>query len=122
MRPARRLGPGYLVEPLAPPVIWIAYFMVVYLFAEAACAAGWSGIEALGLSGVSLVTIAVTIGTAALIGYFTWRSWRRWQNPAAGSAMERQTRSLGLIGFLSGLLFMVATIAVGLPAMVLQPC
>lgn len=122
MRPARQLGPGYLVDPMAPPVIWMAYFMAVYLFAEAACAAGWSGMEALGLSGVSLVTIAVTIGSTALIGYFTWRSWRRWRHPDAASAMKQQTKSLGLIGFLSGLLFMMATIAVGLPAMVLQPC
>lgn len=119
---ARQRGPRYVVEPLAPPVIWIVYFMVVYLFAEGACVMGWATKRWAGLPGVSAVTVLVTLLACASIAYFTFRSWHRWRDGGAEQATGSQTRSLGLMGFLSGLLFLLATLSVGLPALLMRPC
>lgn len=122
MREPQKVGPGYVFEPLAPAVIWIAYFMVVYLFAEAACTYDFERWDTFGLDGVSVFTLAATLAAVGAIGYFTVRGWKQWRHTEPDSPMGSQTRALGLMGLVSGLIFIVATISLGLPALVIQPC
>lgn len=122
MEPPRKPGFGYLWEPIAPAVIWIGYFMIVYLIAEAACAMAITTGEVLGLSGVGAATIVATIASIGAIGYYTVRSWRRFKGASGESALAHQDKSLGLIGVLSGFFFIVASVYVGVPALVMAPC
>ncbi len=119
---ARRHSPGTaaLVAPLAAPVIWAVSFLAVYLFAEAACAAGalrWAGADA-----VVVVTLAVTGLGLAATGGAVWWSWRARRSAGGGDAVAEQQRLLGVVGLMLAVLFAVALVAVAVPALVLRPC
>ena len=122
MKTSESPGLGYLLEPIAPPIIWISYFMVVYLVAEAGCAMEMPGGGVLGLQGVNVITIVATLASIVVIGFFTLRSWRRLTLADSEAASASQDRSLGLMGVLSGAFFIVASIYVGVPALVMAPC
>lgn len=114
-------GWSYLLVPFAPPILWIVYFMVVYLYAEAGCVFGWDRPSWLGLHGVAVVTVVATIVSLVVIGYYTSSSWRRFRRPDDDDEME-MTRALGLLGLILGLIFIPATIAVGLFAVTVPTC
>ena len=113
---------GSLLQPLAGPVIWLVYFFVVYLATETACFSDWAGLEVWGLAAIDLVVLVVTVLAMVAIGIFARRSWLRWKHPTGTGRVEGQDRVLGLGGFLMGLLFAVATFAVGLPALLVPTC
>lgn len=113
---------NYLLEPVAPPIIWIIYFMAVYLIAEAGCAMEMLDDGLLGLQGVNAITIVATVASVGAIGFFTVRSWKRLRRADRESDSANQDRSLGLMGVLSGAFFIVASIYVGVPALVIAPC
>lgn len=94
---------------LAAPILWYLYFWGAYIAAEAGCTAESGAV-------VTWVTIGLTVGTMVAIAYYTWRAWR------AESADDTDTSQLVKAGFLLGGLFVVATLFVGIPALVLQPC
>lgn len=119
--PTNRPKPSYVLVPLAPAILWIVYFMVVYLYAEAACVFGWDQPSWFGLHGVSAVTVLVTVGATGAVTYYSVRSWQMFRG-SHGSRDEQMSRSLGLLGVISGFVFVVATIAVGLPAILHSPC
>lgn len=117
-RPAAR--PLALLEPLAAPVLWIAHFMVVYLFAEGACAAGgrrWFGADA-----VHVLTLGATVVGAGLAGAVTWRAWRVWRRRREPSDLAEQRAATMHAAFLLGLLFTAAIVAQGVPALFLRAC
>lgn len=107
----KQLIPRWVWLFMAGPVIWYGYFWVAYLAAETGCAAEVPDL-------VTWTTIALTGAALGLIGYYTWRATRSPQ-PEDG---EDSGGSLIRAGFLMGVIFVVATVFVGLPALVLQPC
>ena len=122
MKASEPRGLGYLLEPIAPPIIWISYFMIVYLVAEAGCAMDLMGDVQTGIQGVNVITIVATLLSAGAIGFFTLRSWRRFKRADNEGSSPSQDRSLALMGVLSGTFFIVASLYVGLPALVMAPC
>lgn len=110
---------------IAGPAIWFGHFMAVYLLTEAVCAAAatspsvgssWLGTGVLGLSLLSVVVLVITIVAIGVIGWamVATRSYDR-QDPA-------DTHRVMAIGLWLDVLFIVAVLFVGLPAMVLAPC
>lgn len=105
---------------LAGPVIWYLHFWLVYLLAEAGCVAGTDlASETMWSSQTKWLTVAIIATTAAavaLTAWFTLRAWRRWRTaqPSQGT--------LAFGGFVMGLLFMLAILMVGMPALVMPPC
>ena len=97
---------------LAGPIIWYLYFWVVYLAAEAGCTANSGAV-------VTWVTIGLTGATMVAIAYYALRGSRARGTQATG---EDGTGSLIGAGMLLGAFFVVATLFVGVPALVLQPC
>ena len=102
---------------LAGPVLWIGHFMVVYLFAEAACAARDSDDIAFpGTGAIVAVIVASTLVAAGLTGLATLAAWRGTRGRAEDAT------SMGWAGVLLGALSIVAILAVGLPALAIDPC
>ena len=93
---------------LAGPVIWYFYFWIVYLAAEAGCVANTGAL-------VSWITVGMSGATIVAIAYYAWQANR-------GSGDAGGNRALVRAGYLMGGLFVVATLFVGVPALVLQPC
>jgi heme/copper-type cytochrome/quinol oxidase subunit 2 len=116
---------------LAGPSIWMVHFLVVYLLAEALCAADVDAeIGSLpALSVVTLVLTLVAVAGAALTTVLAFRRWRRAAGDAPvddghqGSASSGEhDAELALAGLLLGTFFIVAILFVGLPAAILDPC
>lgn len=107
----KQLIPRWVWLFLAGPVVWYGYFWVAYLAAEAGCTAEVADL-------VTWTTIALTGAALAVIGHYTWRAIRTQQ------AKDGQDSGGSLIraGSLMGVIFVVATVFVGLPVLVLQPC
>jgi hypothetical protein len=99
---------------LAGPVLWIVHFAVVYLVSEVACRNAWA--ELAGLEAATLATLVATaialvaIGIAALL---TERARRR---------TEQGNGQIMVIGLALDALFAASVLAVGIPALVLDPC
>ncbi len=115
----RRRLPGWLVLFLAGPVIWYLTFWLVYLVAEAGCTTGGLDFRLLGLPGLSVITVTVSVLAAGTIAVLTTRAYMRWSDDPSG---EDHRRSLMFAGFLLGILFLIATLFIALPALVLEPC
>lgn len=97
---------------LAGPILWYLYFWVAYLAAEAGCTVDSGAV-------VTWVTIGLTGATLVAIAYYTWRAERaRRSRDAEGGNISSLIRA----GFLLGAFFVLATLFVGVPALVLQPC
>ena len=105
---------------LAAPVLWFVYFMVVYLFAEAACHDGSARFDVAGVDGVATITVLSTVLAVGLTVPIVSSAARRVL--AADATGEREGRDLDLIALLLSGCFLLAIIAVGIPALVLQPC
>ncbi|HEU5084965.1 MAG TPA: hypothetical protein VFU14_16610 [Acidimicrobiales bacterium] len=102
---------------LAGPVLWIGHFMVVYLFAEAACAARESDdIPFFGTGAIVTIVVASTLVAAGLTALATVAAWR------GTRGREADATAMGWAGVLLGALSIVAILAVGLPALAIDPC
>lgn len=113
---------GSLITPVASAIIWMVYFFVVYLIAEARCSISLLEFELLGAPAASVATVVLTMLAIGAILGFGAGSWRRWDRPDEQSDVVEQGRVLGLLGLISGAIFVVATLAVGLPVLFLPPC
>ena len=111
-RRATAFGPA-LALFLAGPVIWIAHFMAVYLVAEALCTAEVDAGTLLGLPTVTAVTLLATVPAVLATALLARWALRVSKGPHGG---------LAFIGFLMGLLFVVALLFVGIPPVFLRPC
>lgn len=103
---------------LAGPVLWITHFGIVYLFAEAACAAREAGdaFQLPGTGAISPVIVVSTVVLAVVTAAATAVSWRT----IGTSDGDRESMARG--GALLGALSVVAIVSVGLPAIWLDPC
>lgn len=96
------------------PTAWIVFFWAVYLVTEVACAdqpVGASIGDATLIAFVTVATIAALVGVAAVL------PWSRSSVTGAGG-----DRGLRLTVILIVACFALAVVAVGLPALVLDPC
>lgn len=115
-RTRRRWRPRWwLVFFLGGPVIWYLEFWLVYLVAEEMCARRGAGPVFLGLALVSWMVLAATVVAAALIA---WLAVKASQGPP-GPGFRAELAGTGVF---SGVVFALATVFVGLPALVLTPC
>lgn len=102
---------------LAGPVLWIVHFMAVYLFAEAACAARESNdIAFFGTGAIVPIVVASTLVAAGVTGAAMLASWR------GTRGRTEDATAMGWAGVLLGALSLVAILAVGLPALAVDPC
>lgn len=116
---------------LAGAFIWFAHFGLVYLVAEAACRFDLLDAEVAGLTVLAiviLVSTAIAVVATVIRAAMARRRWRADPPDDANSSpggldhpLERD-RALAFVGFILNLLFIVAILAVGLPALVLAPC
>lgn len=117
---------------LGGPVTWLAHFMFVYLVVEAGCTGDGPGLRLFDPPVPAVVTLTATAGAAlACLAFARWgyRRWRASQHGAAADDAEELSGglqdhdrggSLAFVGFLLSLLFFVAVLFVGLPALVLE--
>lgn len=103
---------------LAGPVLWSVHFGVVYFFSEAACAAREhpQRVPFIGEGVLVPVVVVSTLVLGALLAASTWAVWR----VARRSEGDQAVMAWG--GVLLGALFLYAIVAVGLPALGLDPC
>jgi hypothetical protein len=113
---------GSLVTPVASAIIWISYFFVVYLIAEARCSIALFEFALLGASAAFVLTVAFTLLAIGMIVGLAVRSWRRWRRRGDSTDLIEQGRMLGLLGVVSGGIFVLATLLVGVPVLFLPPC
>lgn len=118
---------------LAGPVIWFVHFMVVYLIVDAGCTGDGPGVRLFHPPVPKIATLMATAAAAiACLGFSAW-AHRRWRKgtpePAVGEAVLAGgtndgdvERRLAFGGLLLSLLFFVAVLFVGLPALVLPAC
>lgn len=115
---------------IAGPSIWMTHFFAVYLLAEAWCAVGVNAkvLSLPLLSAVTLLATALAVVAAAVTTLLAYRRWRRTTSTShAGDDQSSETEGghdaqIALAGFLLGILFIVAVLFVGMPAVVLDPC
>jgi hypothetical protein len=115
-RPASGRGRGALVAGLvAAPIAWSLQLQVSYVVATFSCGRGLASIHA-----VSMLALAVAATSTVL----SWRGYAplRAARPEDLDGDLRGTRFLSLLGVFAGGLFMVAIVALWIPALVLDPC
>jgi hypothetical protein len=113
----------------AGPVVWALDLLAVYALASLGCARGWPGVNLLGLAGLPVALVAVTLLAEVLIvpagvhGYRRWRALHAGQSPnrrpGAGVSLEQ---CLTFSGFLMSAYFALAVLLSGLPALLVTPC
>ena len=114
-------GRGFIL----PAALWALYFAAVYAVQGAGCAAAVEAPGPEGFGPLRAVLLALTLAAAAAIagsGLWSWRTWRRVRPATArGTAFERST-FLAQGALLNAALFLVATLWVGLPVLLFDPC
>lgn len=95
---------------LGGPAAWGAHLSLSYYLVPRACAGG----TALVLHLVTLATAAVAVAAVVVAG--------RLRADADADGRDAPLRALATIGVLLGLLFLVATLVEGIPALVVGPC
>ena len=122
-------GQRWLILIVAP-VLWMAYFLVVYLLDEASCGLGFWRNEVWGtVTVVGLFSLGVTVVILLLITYIGYRGLKLWQSSASNLAqssaekeMAERDRFIGLAVVMLSALFVLLTVGVGLTFLVLRPC
>lgn len=122
------------VALLAGPVIWFAYFVLVYMVTEAGCTGGGPGLRLLAPPVPTVVTVVATVLAAIACLAAAFWAHRRWQrrDDRSGTAMTDDLAAdleigdrnglLAFVGFLLSLLSFVSVLLIGLPALVLPAC
>ena len=108
-----------------PAAIWALYFALVYSVQGAGCAAAVQAPGPEGFGPLRGVLLALTLGAAAAIagmGVWGWRAWRRLRPAAAESTALERSVFLAQGTMLNAGLFLLATLWVGLPIIMLDPC
>jgi hypothetical protein len=104
--------------------------MVVYLVAEAGCTGGGPGLRVFNHPVPTIVTVAATgVASIACLGFAGW-AYVRWRGSKKDSPATRsgdpedddRGAEPAFAGFLLSLLFFIAILMDGLPAVVLRAC
>jgi hypothetical protein len=100
---------------LGPPTVFLTNLIVSYAMAYWACTSGkrWA---------LDLVTL-VSLALVGLCGLTAWRLYAGTRDATADAAYERdRTRFMGVVGVLTSALFVLATLALMVPRLVIGPC
>jgi hypothetical protein len=101
-----------LLAALLPPILWMAFFLIVYVFEILGCRYALDGGVIVAVNGA--VTLA-TVAAILTVGGLAWVRSRRLRPETPGGWLAH----LSLL--LSGTT-LVATLWVGLPLLVVPPC
>lgn len=114
---------GFLLAPVA----WFAYFIAVYALQGAGCAAGLDQVNVLGMGTLQLLLLLVTLAAVVLIalsGLWSFRAWHRLLEELEDE--EREARGnetfLAYGALLHAGLFLVATLWIGAPVLLVDSC
>lgn len=118
--------PATVTGLLSTPIIWAIYFVLIYSLQGIACAGGLEGSVA-GIGTLTLNIVAATVialAGQAILGFWMYRAWQSLQRNAELKSSEPLMRAsfLALVGWLNAILFFVATVWIGIPALMLDPC
>ena len=116
---ANRTSAATWIMLLAGPTIWYVYFWVVYLLAESVCRRGGLDFTVIGMAGLSLLTIAITVAASALMRHRRPPKLLIWREEDVAATGRAGLSFAALV--LSGI-FLLAVLATGLPALGLEPC
>jgi hypothetical protein len=114
-------GRGFIL----PAAIWALYFAAVYSMQGAGCAAALESAGPKGFGPLRAILLALTLAAAAAIaatGLWSWHTWRRVRQEADRDVAFERSTFLSLGALLNALLFLVATIWIGLPVLLFDPC
>jgi hypothetical protein len=101
-----------LLAALVPPILWMAFFLIVYVVEALGCRTALDGEVIVAVNGA--VTVA-TVAAIAAVGGLAWVRSHRLRPETPGAWLAH----LSLL--LSGTT-LVATLWVGLPLLVVPPC
>lgn len=122
------VGRSHWFGLLAGPLVYSLHFMVVYLLVETACRADLLRFTWLGLDGIVIWVVALTLVAALVTGYSMVVALRNWQQARPANGQQHPPRKEGnaslmaQVGiWLSGY-FTIAVLLTGLPAAFLSIC
>jgi hypothetical protein len=108
-----------------PAVIWALYFTLVYAAQGAGCAAAVQAPGPEGFGPLRAILLALTLaatGAIAATGFGSWRTLGRVRPVAPRDPAFERATFLAQGALLSAGLFLIATLWVGLPILVFDPC
>ena len=95
-------------------LIWMATFVVVYVFAALACARRFADVRLLGIGIVPFVTTLCLAVAALATGWLMHRTWRRMRAETDG-----ETNFLRFIVLATGVLALIGLTYLALPSLLL---
>lgn len=121
--------PGYPATAmglLTPPILWALYFVLIYSLHGMVCVGGLEN-ALIGKGSLAMLLVVVTLLAMALhagVGVWAWRLWLRINRhaPPEPSEMQQRARFFAAATAANAGLFLVATLWIGLPALILEPC
>lgn len=99
-------------------LLWMANFVVVYVFAAVACARGFADLRALSVPIVPFVTILTSLATAVITVVLLRRGLALLRTAAASD----HARFIGFIAFMTSVLAIVALALLALPPLAVSAC
>lgn len=122
----QRLRPLWF-SVLVGPLVYSIYFLIGYMIAEAACKADLLNFTVLGLDGLAVTELILTLLSVVIIGsgfVIAWRTGqsRRAQGGGDQGSEESASRFLAFGGLVLNPLFILVTVATGGTLIFLQPC
>lgn len=108
---------------LGPPAIWFAQFIILYVMAEINCNTRVLGFAFLGLSGMQLISLLVSLvaGFIAIRALGAANHQARVE-PSAVASLEQRRAFMSLAGRYFGYLFLLVILATLLPVFIVPPC
>ena len=104
-----------IIYLLAPPVLWSAHFLFVYVFVSLACLWTWDDISFLGVGAIEWVVALVTLGIGAAIAVVGMLAWRIRGDSPHLVFLARMTVMLSALS-------LFGTLFVGLPTLPTAAC
>ena len=99
-------------------LIWLADFVVVYVFAALACARGFASVTVLGMPIVAFVSTLCTVAAAVV----TVMLLRGGLAAMRASASTEHERFIGFVVFTTSILAILALVLLSLPPLVISAC
>ncbi|WP_166254436.1 hypothetical protein [Marinobacter salicampi] len=121
--------PGYPATAmglLTPPILWACYFVLIYSLHGMVCVGELENslIRAESLPEFLMAVTLLAIALHASIGVWSWRLLGKLNRRVSAEPTELQQRArfLAAAAAANAGLFLVATVWIGLPVLILEPC
>lgn len=99
-------------------LVWLANFVIVYVFAALACARGFAAIRLIGVPIVPAVTTVSLLAAAAA----TIVLLRKGAIKARDAAQSEHSRFIGFVALMTSVLAIIALALLALPPLVVNAC